>query len=69
MGLRQIRKQPRLTQVELAKLTGLEQTQISNFERTEDPNPCWDASCGGWRGRSGRGPTNSFPLRGREPRP
>lgn len=41
MGLRKIRKERKLTQVELAKLADLEQTQISYLERTEDPNPTW----------------------------
>ena len=41
MGLRQIRQRRKLTQVELAKLTGLAQTQISQLERFDDPNPGW----------------------------
>jgi len=41
MGLRKIRMARGLTQVELAKLAGLEQTQISQLERTDDPNPGW----------------------------
>lgn len=41
MGLKKIRMDRKLTQVELAKLADLEQTQISYLERTEDPNPTW----------------------------
>jgi transcriptional regulator with XRE-family HTH domain len=41
MGLRQIRKQRGFTQTELAKLAGLEQSQISQLERFDDPNPGW----------------------------
>ena len=41
MGLRKIRQARHLTQVELAKLADLEQTQISHLERSDDPNPTW----------------------------
>lgn len=39
--LRQIRKRRGLTQVQLGKLTGIDQSKISAIERATDPNPGW----------------------------
>jgi len=41
MGLLAIRKKRGLTQVQLAKRVGLEQAQISQLERADDPNVGW----------------------------
>ena len=39
--LRQIRKRRGLTQVQLGKLAGIDQAQISQLERADDPNVGW----------------------------
>lgn len=41
MGLRQVRQKRGLTQVQLAALSGVEQTNISFLERQKRPNPKW----------------------------
>lgn len=39
--LRQVRRRRHLTQVQLAKLAGLDQSHISQLERADDPNVGW----------------------------